>query len=60
MAGYGIKVQTDTGHYVWLTEDDTSPHKSKAMKFDSELGAESHRASLAANNPHATLIVAKL
>jgi hypothetical protein len=60
MAGYGIKVQTDTGHFVWLTEDGTTKVKSKAMKFDSEAGAAIHRDSLARNNPHATLVVAKL
>lgn len=60
MAGYGIKVQTDTGHFVWLTETATTTVKSKALKFDSEYGAEMYRSSLARNNPHATLIVAKL
>lgn len=60
MAGYGIKVETDTGHFVWLTETATTTVKSKAMKFDSEAGATVHRNSLAAANPHANLIVAKL
>lgn len=59
MAGYGVKVQTDTGHFVWLTETGTSAQKSKAMKFQSESGADMYRARLAVNNPHATLIVAK-
>jgi len=59
MAGYGIKVETDTGHFVWLTETATTTVKAKAMRFDSEHGAEMHRASIAKNNPHANLITAK-
>lgn len=60
MAGYGIKVETDTGHFVWLTDTGTTAVKSKAMKFDSEMGAEMDRSMLAVANPHANLIVAKL
>jgi len=60
MAGFGIKVQTDTGHFVWLSETGTTTVKTKALKFDSAYGAEMYRSSLAANNPHANLIVAKL
>jgi hypothetical protein len=60
MAGYGVKVQTDTGHFIWLTETGTTKVKSKAMKFDSETGAEMYRSRLASDNPHATLTVAKL
>lgn len=60
MAGFGIKVETDTGHFVWLTEKGTSAQKAKAMKFDSEMGAEMDRNMLAVANPHANLIVAKL
>lgn len=59
MAGYGIKVETDTGHFVWLTEKGTSTVKAQAMKFDSEAGAEIERNRLAKNNPHANLIVEK-
>ena len=60
LAGYGIKVETDTGHFVWLTEKGTSRMNYHAMKFDSEAGAEMYRNQLAANNPHANLIVQKL
>lgn len=59
MAGYGIKVETDTGHFVWLTDTGTSTQKAKAMRFDSEAGAEMERNRLAKNNPHANLIVEK-
>ena len=59
MAGYGIKVETDTGHLVWLTETGTTTVKSKALKFDSETGATMYRNQLAENNPHATLTVHK-
>lgn len=60
MTGYGIKVETDTGHFVWLTDTGTTTVKAKAMKFDSEMGAEMDRNMLARNNPHANLIVTKL
>ena len=62
MAGYGIKVETDTGHFVWLTETGTTKSKSNKniMKFDSETGAEMYRNILAKNNTHANLIVVKL
>lgn len=61
MAGYGIKVETDTGHWLWLTETGTAQFKTSkgVMKFESEAGAEMHRNILAKNNPHATLIVEK-
>lgn len=59
MAGYGVKVETDTGHFVWVTEDGTSPQKAKAIRFDSQHGAEMYRNILAKNNPHANLIVEK-
>ena len=39
MAGYGVKVETDTGHFVWVTEEGTSNQKAKAIRFDSEDGA---------------------
>lgn len=60
MAGYGIKVETDTGHFVWLTDTGTSTVKAKAIKFDSEAGAEMTRSMLAAINKDANLIVVKL
>jgi hypothetical protein len=60
MAGYGIKVQTDTGYFVWLTDEGTSAQKSKAIKFDSEMGAEMVYKTLVSMNPHATFLVAKL
>lgn len=62
MAGYGIKVETDTGHFVWLTETGTAKVKNAkgVIKFESELGAEMTRKTLAAMNPHANLIVKKL
>lgn len=60
MAGYGIKVETDTGHFVWLTDTGTSTVKAKAIKFDSETGAEMTRSMLAAINKDANLIVVKL
>ena len=60
MSGYGIKVETDTGRKVWLTEDGTTTVKTKAMRFDSEAGATMHRNILARQNPHATLTVHKL
>jgi hypothetical protein len=59
MAGYGIKVETDTGHFVWVTENGTSSQKSKALRFDSTYGAEMYRDNLAKNNPDANLIVEK-
>ena len=57
--GYGIKVETDTGHFVWLTEKGTTKVKAQAMKFDSEAGATIYHNTLARNNPHANLIVEK-
>lgn len=59
IAGYGLKVETDTGHFVWLTETGTTTQKARAMRFDSEHGAEMHRNILAKNNPDANLIVEK-
>jgi hypothetical protein len=59
MAGYGVKVETDTGHFVWLTEKGTTTVKARAMTFDSEAGATMYRNTLAKNNPHANLIVEK-
>jgi hypothetical protein len=59
MAGYGIKVETDTGHFVWVTEDGTSSQKSKAIRFDSVYGAEMYRDNLVRNNPDVNLIVKK-
>lgn len=59
MAGYGVKVETDTGHFVWLTEEGTSAQKARALRFDSQHGAEMYRNTLAKNNPHANLIVEK-
>jgi hypothetical protein len=61
MSGYGIKVQTDTGRYVWLTETGTHVQKTAkgVIKFESEAGAEMHRSGLAKANPHVTLIVKK-
>jgi hypothetical protein len=60
MAGYGIKVQTDTGHWVWLTETGTARAKNAkgVLKFESEMGAEMERNMLAKANPHANFIVA--
>ncbi len=62
MAGYGIKVETDTGHFVWLTETGTAKVKTAkgVIKFDSETGAGMYRNGLAAINPHANFIVVKL
>lgn len=59
MAGYGVKVETDTGHFVWVTEEGTSAQKARALRFDSQHGAEMYRNVLAKNNPHANLIVEK-
>lgn len=59
MAGYGVKVETDTGHFVWVTEEGTSAQKARALRFDSQHGAEMYRNTLAKNNPHANLIVEK-
>lgn len=61
MSGYGIKVQTDTGHWLWLTETGTSRVKTAkgVMKFESEAGAEMERSGLAKLNPHATLVIKK-
>jgi hypothetical protein len=61
MTGYGIKVETDTGHLVWLTHTGTAKAKTAkdVMRFDSEAGAEMERNMLARNNPHAKLVVAK-
>lgn len=60
MAGFGVKVETDTGHRVWLTETATTTVKAKAMKFDSKVGAYMYRNTLAANNPNANLTVEEL
>ena len=60
MAGYGIKVETDTGHMVWITETGTTSTKTRAMRFDSELGACIYRDLLDQNNPTANLVVVKL
>lgn len=59
IAGYGIKVETDTGHMVWLAEEGTTNRKAKAMKFDSQTGADMYRENLAKANPKATLITEK-
>lgn len=61
MSGYGIKVMTDTGRFVWVTETGTHVLRTAkgVIKFDSEVGAYMYRNSLAANNPHVTLIVKK-
>lgn len=61
MAGFGIKVQTNTGRFVWLTETGTAQFKTSkgVMKFDSETGADMYRKQLASNNPHATFITEK-
>lgn len=61
MAGYGIKVQTDTGRFVWLTDTGTNAFRTAkgVLKFDSEAGAEMTRAGLEKLNPHVTLIVKK-
>jgi hypothetical protein len=61
LAGYGIKVQTNTGRFVWLTETGTAQFKTSkgVIKFDSETGADMYRNQLAAANPHATLITKK-
>ena len=62
MSGYGIKVQTDTGHWLWLTETGTAKVKTAkgVMRFDSKASADMNRNILARANPHATLIVKKL
>lgn len=57
--GYGIKVETDTGHKVWLTEDSTTTKRAEAMSFDSEAGADMYRNILAKKNPHAVLTTVK-
>ncbi len=61
MAGYGVKVQTDTGRFVWLTETGTNAFRTAkgVIRFDSETGAEMYRSGLAKQNPHATFIVKK-
>jgi len=61
MAGYGIKVQTDTGRWVWVTETGTHIQKTAkgVMKFDSETGAEMYRTGLEFRNPHVTLKTVK-
>lgn len=61
MTGYGIKVQTDTGHWLWLTETGTAKVKTAkgVMRFESEAGAEMERSGLARLNPNATLKVQK-
>jgi len=61
MSGYGIKVETDTGHFLWLTETGTAKVKTAkgVIKFDSEVAAMMYRNTMAVNNPHANLIVKK-
>lgn len=62
MAGWGIKVQTDTGHWLWVTDVGTAKVKTAkgVLKFESEMGAEMERSGLAKLNPHATLKTQKL
>jgi len=61
MAGYGIKVQTNTGRYVWVTATGTHVQRTAAgvLKFDSEASATMNRNILAYANPTAILIVKK-
>lgn len=62
MRGYGIKVQTDTGHWLWLTETGTAKVKTAkgVMKFESGTGATMEKNRLARTNPHAEFKVEKL
>lgn len=61
MVGYGVKVQTDTGRFVWLTEDGTNAFRTAkgVLRFDSETGAEMYRSVLSKNNPDVVLVVKK-
>lgn len=61
MAGYGIKVETDTGRFVWVTESGTHVQKTAkgVWKFDSEAGAEMTRSTMATLNPNVNFIVKK-
>lgn len=61
MSGFGIKVKTDTGRWVWLTEAGTAVFRTAkgVLRYDSETGAEMDRDRLARQNPHAELIVKK-
>lgn len=61
MSGFGIKVQTDTGHWLWLTETGTARTRNAkgVIKFESEMGADMYLGSLMLANPHATLKLQK-
>ena len=62
MSGCGIKVQTDTGHWLWVTETGTAKVKTAkgVIRLESEAGAEMEKGMLERMNPHVTLKVQKL
>lgn len=55
IAGFGIKVETDTGHMVWLTGTGTTTHRDRAIRFDSQAGADMYISMLSRENPHVKL-----
>jgi hypothetical protein len=59
MSGYGIKVQTDTGHWVWITKTGTARTKTAAgvLRFESETSADGVCDLWSATNPDASLKV---
>jgi hypothetical protein len=62
MAGYGIKVQTDTGHWLWLKFGEGTARVKTARdvyRQDSEAGAEMEADALRKLNPHAVFKVVK-
>lgn len=63
MAGYGLKIETDTGHLVWLTAklkgQQTTTYKRNAMRFDSQEGATQYAQLLSKQNGDITILVVK-
>jgi len=60
MSGYGLKVETDTGHLIWLTEKGTTRSKRYAMRFDSQEGATQYAQILSRANNDMTILIVKL
>lgn len=60
LSGYGVKVMTDTGHYLWLTRRGTHRMNTQAMRFDTEKAAIDYLEFMQKMNGHATFKVVKL
>lgn len=57
--GYGLKVQTDKGYWVWLTVTGTTTYAPSAMSFDSRMGATQYAQLLSKQNNNITILVVK-